>query len=168
MRCSRDSFLAGSFSKKFSGGRHMLQLQRQDIPDHRHCAPGCCIPGAAQRARIKPTWCADPSQSCCAVGNSGTTAEPDLITWTELEAAVAAVLLPPDCLPLLPCSLACGVGPELCFEPCDVMGQYTIRWATDTATGPFRRLARPTAVSLVRQAGSNPGIPGLGHLGRLA
>ena len=53
-RCSRGSFLAGSFSKKISGGRHMLQLPRQDIPDHRHCAPGCCIPRAAQLARIKP------------------------------------------------------------------------------------------------------------------
>ena len=109
-RCSRGSFLAGSFSKKISGGRHMLQLPRQDIPDHRHCAPGCCIPRAAQLARIKPIIRSDnPSQSCCAVGNSGATAEPDLITWTELEATVAAVLPPPDCLSLLSCLLAWGV-----------------------------------------------------------
>ena len=57
-RCSRGSFLAGSFSKKISGGRHICYNyhgRRQDIPDHRHCAPGCCIPRAAQLARIKPT-----------------------------------------------------------------------------------------------------------------
>ena len=172
MRCSRDSFLAGSFSKKFSGGRHMLQLQRQDIPDHRHCAPGCCIPRAAQLARIKPIIRSDnPSQSCCAVGDSGTTAEPDLITWTELEAAVAAVLLPPDWLPLLPCSLACGVGPELCL--CDGPGVVAISFLASSQrpemtsgsslgldinprAGACRRREEGRRSVLIRRSGSLP------------
>ena len=73
----------------------------------------------------------------------------------------------PDRPASMPAGLVCrDTVPTM--RPWPLMGQYTIRWATDTATGPFRRLARPTAVSLVRQAGSNPGIPGLGHLGRLA
>ena len=40
------------------------------------------------------------------------------------------------------------------------MGQCTIRCPTDTAPGPFCRLADPTAYSVVRQAHSRPGIPG--------
>ena len=111
--------------KKIPGGIYMLA--RQDMSDHRHRAPCRVIPALHCRPRPITTRSLRPSQNRRAVGNSGATAELNLITRTECEAAVRghppcemAVLPPPDCLSLLSCLLAWGVVHDQRLEPCDM------------------------------------------------